>query len=126
MRSQIIFAALYALQASAVSWTTTPFNPPSIPLAVRSPYLSTWLPQGGGSALNDGWPSFTFGAVRTSQSDRWTQLTVDMQTLGWVGLVKVDGQTYNFLGGFNTDSTKKAVQKSFKVRSIDLEKKFRD
>ncbi|KAJ7260577.1 hypothetical protein C8J57DRAFT_1471634 [Mycena rebaudengoi] len=97
MRSQIIFAALYALQASAVSWTTTPFNPPSIPLAVRSPYLSTWLPQGGGSALNDGWPSFTFGA-----------------TLGWVGLVKVDGQTYNFLGGFNTDSTKKAVQKSFK------------
>lgn len=31
------------------AWTSTPFSPPSIPLAVKSPYLSTWLPQGSGT-----------------------------------------------------------------------------
>lgn len=27
-------------------WTASPFNPPALPLAVRSPYLNTWLQQG--------------------------------------------------------------------------------
>lgn len=26
-----------------ITWSTTPFNPTGIPLAVRSPYVSTWL-----------------------------------------------------------------------------------
>jgi hypothetical protein len=48
---------------AAVSWTATPFNPPSFPLAVRSPYLSCWLPQGSGTALNAAWPAFWTGSV---------------------------------------------------------------
>jgi hypothetical protein len=33
---------------AAVTWNATPFNPASFPLAVRTPYLSAWLPQGAG------------------------------------------------------------------------------
>ena len=48
---------------AAVSWTATPFNPASVPLAVRSPYLSAWLNQGSGTALNADWPRFWTGSV---------------------------------------------------------------
>ncbi|KAF9076791.1 DUF1793-domain-containing protein [Rhodocollybia butyracea] len=73
--STFILPAVYA-------FTSTPFSPPSIPLAVRTPYLSAWLPQGGsGVALNAAWPQFWDGA-----------------TLGWAGFVKVDGVPYSFLG----------------------------
>ena len=56
--------AALILSVRAFNWTVTPFNPPSVPLAVRSPYLSAWLPQGAGNALNDEWPQFWTGQVR--------------------------------------------------------------
>lgn len=82
----------------ALDWTATPFNPPSIPLAVRTPYLSAWLPQGSGAALNDVWPTFWTGSV-----------------LGWAGFVKVDGTAYSFLGSANVPGAtfQKAAQTSF-------------
>jgi hypothetical protein len=48
----------------------TPFSPASVPLAVRSPYLSTWLP--GSTPLNGGWAQHWAGA-----------------TTAWTGYVKV-------------------------------------
>jgi hypothetical protein len=57
---------------NAVSWSAVPFSPPSYPLAVRSPYLSAWLPQGAGTALNGAWPTFWTGSI-----------------LGWAGFVNV-------------------------------------
>jgi hypothetical protein len=58
---------LCTLQAvAAVTWTATPFNPASVPLAVRSPYLSAWLNQGSGTALNADWPRFWTGSVSIS------------------------------------------------------------
>lgn len=60
----LILALLYANVARALDWTAEPFNPPAIPLAVRTPYLSTWLPQGEGAALNDRWATFWTGSVR--------------------------------------------------------------
>ncbi|KAJ4001755.1 hypothetical protein F5050DRAFT_1560073 [Lentinula boryana] len=88
---------LFVAPARCVDWTSTPFNPPSFPLAVRSPYLSAWLPQGNGSALNDVWPQF------------WTG-----QILGWAGFVNVDGTSYSFLGAASVASANftKATQKS--------------
>ncbi|EPT03715.1 hypothetical protein FOMPIDRAFT_1022289 [Fomitopsis schrenkii] len=67
---------------SSPSWKVTPFTPPSVPLAVRSPYLSAWLPQSAntGTALTT-WPQFWNG-----------------DTLGWAGFVNVDGVSYTFLG----------------------------
>lgn len=58
---------LLAPVLGAVTWTATPFNPASVPLAVRSPYLSAWLPQGAGTALNDAWPTFWTGSVSNWQ-----------------------------------------------------------
>ena len=50
----------------AVTWDATPFNPASVPLAVRTPYVSAWLAQGSGTALNDAWPTFWTGSVSSS------------------------------------------------------------
>ena len=55
---------LLAPVLGAVTWDVNPFNPHSVPLAVRTPYLSAWLNQGSGAALNDVWPSFWTGSVR--------------------------------------------------------------
>ena len=57
-------AAVVSRQTTTPDWQSTPFNPPAIPLAVRSPYLSTWL-QGGdsGGRLNGQWPTFWTGSV---------------------------------------------------------------
>ncbi|KAG9022692.1 hypothetical protein FS842_005957, partial [Serendipita sp. 407] len=83
------FSSLVALYSSvsstttraAVTWTVDPFSPPSYPLAVRTPYLSAWLHQGDGKALNEDWPRFWTGSI-----------------LGWAGFVRVDGTVYRFLG----------------------------
>ncbi|CAA7259876.1 unnamed protein product [Cyclocybe aegerita] len=96
------FISCLAVANAAVTWTATPFSPPAFPLAVRSPYLSAWLPQGSGAALNDVWPTF------------WTG-----QILGWAGFVKVDGSAFSFLGAPNVPGAafNKAVQKSSKFTS---------
>ncbi|KAI5122587.1 hypothetical protein M0805_004803 [Coniferiporia weirii] len=93
----LLLAVLLASTVDAVSWTATPFNPAAVPLAVRSPYLSTWLPQGSGTALNDAWPAFWTGSI-----------------LGWAGFVRVDGTVYTFLGDPAVAGTSfsKATQKS--------------
>ncbi|KAG1815522.1 uncharacterized protein BJ212DRAFT_1481299 [Suillus subaureus] len=92
--------AMLALTVSAASWSATPFNPASVPLAVRSPYLSAWLPQGAGTALNGAWPQFWTGS-----------------TLGWAGYIRVDGATYTFLGDPVVAGAESAVQKSLEFTS---------
>ncbi|WP_335976666.1 glutaminase family protein [Streptomyces sp. CA2R106] len=69
---------------SAVSTVTTvfdPIRPPSVPLAVRSPYLSAWLPA---SSPVGTWPTF------------WTGRTMAM-----VGIAQIDGVPFLFLGAPN-------------------------
>ncbi|KAI0353583.1 DUF1793-domain-containing protein [Trametes cingulata] len=90
------------LVSAAPSWTATPFNPPSVPLAVRSPYLSAWLNQGAGTALNGAWPMFWTGSI-----------------VGWAGFAKVDGVAYNWLGDPAVPHANftKATQKSLEITS---------
>lgn len=100
----ISFLSLLVSLAAAQS-TFSPARPPAIPLAVRSPYLSTWQPAGiyfevdslrsaltltmtlvgsdggNGGYLAGQWPSFWNGAVT-----------------GWTGLIRIDNTTYTFLG----------------------------
>ncbi|KAJ5530624.1 hypothetical protein N7527_004017 [Penicillium freii] len=65
--------------------TFSPARPPAIPLAVRSPYLSTWLnvgaDGGNGGYLAGEWPVF------------WQN-----QITGWAGMIRVDGNTYTWMG----------------------------
>jgi len=75
-----VFIVCAAASSALGAWTSTPFSPPSVPLAVRSPYLSAWLPQGSGRALNDGWATFWTGSA-----------------LGWAGYARVDGTVCNFV-----------------------------
>ncbi|KAH7929420.1 DUF1793-domain-containing protein [Leucogyrophana mollusca] len=93
------FASL-TLGVAAVSWDATPFNPASVPLAVRTPYLSAWLPQGAGTALNGAWPQFWTGS-----------------TLGWAGYVRVDNTTYTFMGAPTVAGAEAATQKSVEFTS---------
>ncbi|KAN0093963.1 DUF1793 domain containing protein [Hyaloscypha variabilis] len=76
-------AALFGI-TNAIS-TFKPARPPAIPLAVRSPYLSAYLPAGCGNGgqgyLAGNWPTF------------WAE-----QTLGWAGMIRVDNTTYTWMG----------------------------
>lgn len=100
MGANFLSLATSALTASSVSWNATPFNPASVPLAVRTPYLSVWLPQGAGTALNGAWPQFWTGS-----------------TLGWAGYIRVDGATYTFLGDPVVPGAESAIQKSLEFTS---------
>jgi Domain of unknown function (DUF5127)/Domain of unknown function (DUF4965)/Domain of unknown function (DUF1793)/Domain of unknown function (DUF4964) len=62
----------------AITLGGAPVRPPSVPLAVRSPYLSTWLPATGLAATT---PQFWYGSNR-----------------GFAGLIMIDGQVYAWAG----------------------------
>ncbi|MFC1418994.1 glutaminase family protein [Streptacidiphilus cavernicola] len=66
---------------SAVFGSFDPIRPPAVPLAVRSPYLSTWMPADN---LAGTWPSF------------WTGRTTAM-----TGIATIDGVPFLFLGAPN-------------------------
>ncbi|KAI1500769.1 glutaminase GtaA [Biscogniauxia marginata] len=84
LRDALIGALLYGGLAIAES-TFSPARPPAIPLAVKAPYLNTWLTVGSdggnGGYLAGEWPTF------------WQQ-----QITGWQGFVRVDGTPYAWLG----------------------------
>ena len=63
-QSLLAFLLANVIAVLSQSWSTNPFNPPALPLAVRSPYLNLWSPQGENAvAVNEAWPQFwTMGA----------------------------------------------------------------
>jgi Domain of unknown function (DUF4964)/Domain of unknown function (DUF5127) len=61
--------------------THHPVLPPSYPLAVRNPYLSTWM------------PSDRVEQLPYADSQFWRG-----QDLGWAVMVRVDGQAYSLMG----------------------------
>ncbi|HEX2903152.1 MAG TPA: DUF5127 domain-containing protein [Jatrophihabitans sp.] len=63
---------------SAVTPKFDPVRPPAIPLAVKSPYLNTWLAADNSSG---NWPTF------------WTGRITAM-----LGMIRIDGESYLFLG----------------------------
>ncbi len=58
MRFLTMLAALAAMAANpgAAASSFTPARPPAVPLAVRSPYLNSWLEGGSGAILPGSWP----------------------------------------------------------------------
>jgi hypothetical protein len=98
-------AALPALAgtASAQDEAAAQLRPPATPLAVRSPYLSCWLPA---DTLPGTWPMFWNGHI--------TAMT---------GIVRVDGRPYTFMGspGFDGPVPLGAIQTGLKVTSTTSE-----
>ncbi|CAG2111525.1 unnamed protein product, partial [Medioppia subpectinata] len=70
---------------------------PAVPLVVKSPYLSTWMT---GRQLAGEWTRFWTGGIN-----------------GMGGMVRVDGQTYEFMGVPSADvsgGTHRVVQSGLK------------
>ncbi|KAH8702747.1 glutaminase GtaA [Phaeosphaeriaceae sp. PMI808] len=79
-----VLTGLILTAAAQINSTFTPARPPSIPLAVKNPYLNVWLPAGNntnGGYLPGQWPTFYTG-----------------QWLGWTGMIRVDGKTFTWMG----------------------------
>ncbi|KAJ8469414.1 hypothetical protein ONZ45_g16902 [Pleurotus djamor] len=72
---------LVLAQSGPSNWTTTPFNPSALPLAVRSPYLNVWLPQGNN-------PQASYGV----ENRIWDYTQV--QSVQWYASAAVDGTEY--------------------------------
>ncbi|KAH9968154.1 hypothetical protein BC827DRAFT_1122730 [Russula dissimulans] len=73
--------------------------PAAIPLAVRSPYLTSWDFVTNGSIFGQLWPTtFNSRQVCSNSADRSILIFYFSQILGWSVLVRVDGTTYSFLG----------------------------
>ncbi|KAK4052600.1 hypothetical protein OIO90_004228 [Microbotryomycetes sp. JL221] len=92
-------ATLLGLASSpgVIALDVVDYTPISIPLAVRGPYFSTWLIG----------PEEELNLAHTSPSF-WTTLP-----LGWTGLLRVDGKTWNWMGNVTDwESTTQATAES--------------
>ncbi|KAI1142549.1 glutaminase A [Hypoxylon sp. FL0543] len=85
LRSVLAGVALFCGSLVHAASSFSPARPPAIPLAVKGPYLNSWLDVGSdggnGGYLAGEWPMF------------WTQ-----QITGWAGFIRVDGKAYNWMG----------------------------
>ncbi|KZS93132.1 DUF1793-domain-containing protein [Sistotremastrum niveocremeum HHB9708] len=87
------------IQTPLVPWEASPFHPPSIPLAVRSPFLNCWISGGNASMpLSNQWPTFWTGPP---------------SNLGWTGYVRVDGTAYRWLGAYAEGQQANQTKSSF-------------
>lgn len=85
---QVFLHVGYALES-------VPTRPPMYPLAVRTPYLSTWI-KGSNKGIAETKPEFWFG-----------------QPVGWTGLLRVKETTYSIFGAVPDDiKVKPATQLS--------------
>lgn len=76
----LVLWPIYAILAAAQGIGN--FSPGTMPFGIRSPYLNTWILNNGPGAS---WPRF------------WIN-----RNTGWSGLVRIDGVTYQWLGGMGT------------------------
>lgn len=86
--------------------TFSPARPPSLPLAVKSPYLSTWFPAGrnggNGGYLPGQWPTF-YTYVDCSFPTSFNLTPRSGQIVAWTGLIRVDNKTFTWLGAPEVD-----------------------
>lgn len=81
----LVFESFVSAQDGPTTWTATPFNPPSFPLAVKTPYVNAWDPQGNEPApVSNSWPRGGSPAL---------------SVMGWYSMISVDGKVYRIMGG---------------------------
>ncbi|KZT10665.1 uncharacterized protein LAESUDRAFT_755360 [Laetiporus sulphureus 93-53] len=74
--------------ATKCAFSAETFWPAAVPLAVRSPYFSAWQGTTNGTDVTDEWTTFWFISSSTNN------------TVGWAGHIRIDGDTYRWLGAF--------------------------
>ncbi|KLO07475.1 hypothetical protein SCHPADRAFT_881683 [Schizopora paradoxa] len=92
----ILFGFPQLCYAEENNETSTPFSPTSWPLAVKGPYLNSWL-SGGAKELPLSWSSPAFWPA-------WDDQTT------WSCIVTVDSAPYMIMGSFNLTNTTHANQ----------------
>ncbi|KAK2625981.1 hypothetical protein QTJ16_004243 [Diplocarpon rosae] len=114
MWSHLLITIAAVFESLASGSTFSPARPPAIPLAVKSPYMSTWLEVGNnGGNLAGSWPRFWAGPQPGSVAGNNGAVT------GWAGLIKVDGATYTWMGDPVISSARPTLvsQESFEYTS---------
>ena len=88
---------IFSFVVVAYSSNYIPSKLPSFPLAVKSPYLSTWIRSG--KTLYGNWPTFWNGNINGNYNMiNIFRLIRCFFILAMAGLVRVDGVTYEFMG----------------------------
>ena len=66
--SLLIFSEAIRAQTGQREWSVSPLNAPSFPIAVKTPYMNAWEPQGNvTTAMSSLWPKI--GSTFFSVSD---------------------------------------------------------
>ncbi|KAG9237226.1 hypothetical protein BJ875DRAFT_540678 [Amylocarpus encephaloides] len=94
MRIRNILATCQTLSGFGSGTIFIPSRAPALPLAVKSPYMNTWLEvgSGGNGELAGTWPRFWAAPQPGDVTGNTGSVTA------WAGLIKVDGTTYTWMG----------------------------
>ena len=95
---RLYWAAYLLLFASSRNILATTLPPRVLPLALRSPYLHTWT---SNPIIDANWPMYWNKDVGSlCRSLRVIQILSHSirQTLGWEAMIRIDNQTYRWLG----------------------------
>ncbi|KAH9220619.1 glutaminase GtaA [Leptodontidium sp. 2 PMI_412] len=103
--STILAVAGTLLQVANAASTFSPARPPAIPLAVKSPYLNVL--QFAGSDGGNG------GYLAGQYSQFWAG-----QIVAWVGMIKVDGTTYIWMGNPGPQSVTQTAFEYTSTKSV--------
>lgn len=84
----LVFISFVFAQNGPKTWTASPFNAPSFPLAVKTPYVNAWDPQGNGpAAVSTNWARVgsTFFTVSHSIHDAGKGVSLFLNLSQWAG-----------------------------------------
>ncbi|UZJ57069.1 hypothetical protein CBS101457_006389 [Exobasidium rhododendri] len=95
-----------------------PLNPPSIPLAVKSPYLSAWGPSGQNPSATPPNRVGNQGYLAGQDSSFWTSSygADGEHRMGWTGIIQIDKVSYQWMG----DSFGKRIRQGKNAKQIAM------
>ncbi|TQS34475.1 hypothetical protein Golomagni_05139 [Golovinomyces magnicellulatus] len=109
-----IFSFLFLIWHGA-ALKFTPARPPAVALAVRSPYMNTWLEVGSGNGYLPGaWPTFWAGSRMGTSGKPGGEVT------GWAGQIRVDGELFTWMGALGGRNVVQEFVQSTSTRSSFL------